>query len=128
MKLIALVAPVVVLVGCAGTPDAPTTSSPTAAPSTAAASEWESKPFCDVFDAQRTAYQDALDSTEPVTTSKMEPFKEWADALKTKADADVAADVATFTGPLYLTENATVSLVDVFMAGNAIARYCITNG
>ena len=127
-KLIAIVGAGVLLTGCSGaTPEAessPAVSDTTASPSTT--SKWDDMTFCEAFEDQRSAYQEALDSPDGVRVSELEAeFNEWSDKLKTSAPVEMAEDVATFTAPIYMTESATVSLIDVFAAGNTIGGYCI---
>jgi len=127
-KLIAVVGAGVLLTGCSGaTPEAessPAVSETTASPSTA--SKWDDMTFCEAFEDQRSAYQDAFDNQEAVHVSELAAeFNEWSDKLKISAPVEMAEDVATFTAPIYMTESATVSLIDVFAAGNSIGRHCI---
>lgn len=127
-KLIALVGAGILLTGCSGpTPDAEATPDASeTATSTAEVSKRDDLTFCEAFEGQRAAYQESLDNPDGVHIEELAAaFKGWSDELKISAPAEVAEDVSTFTAPIYLTESGTVSLIDVFEAGNNIGGYCI---
>lgn len=118
MKLIAIASSVLLLAGCTSAEPQPTT-----APKTA--TMWDDKDFCDTFETWRENYQTKLDGPE-ATVESLKAFTIWADALKEKAPAELAEKVDTFTVPLYVTEDTTVNLVELFMAGNELGSYCVT--
>lgn len=127
-KLIALIGAGLLLTGCSATGEtgAPTpqaTSSPTPQ---AQGSKWDEMTFCKAFEDQRETYQESLDSPDGVRVSELAAvFNGWSDKLKLSAPTEMAEDVATFTSPIYMTESGSVSLIEVFGAGNSIAGYCI---
>lgn len=84
--------------------------------------------FCAAFREWRTDYQDALDAPGDKNVTDLATFKKWSDALRSKAPDDVAEEVATFTEPIYMTDSATVNLVELFSAGNGIEVHCIQAG